>query len=228
MNFLYFFKPGHFVRIVFLLFLFLSTIGCESDNQAYKRGFNTGYKKGFEAGHDEGYGKGTKVLVENSFLPTVGGVILFFAAVITAIFLYFLLKDFIKRQVNRLKLFIEKSKFDYLLKNSTLNNTYTSVEALEDFEKMVIEIVDTDLEGLKVVETKENEKQMFDFRNKYLTELETIKNRIIEIKYNIGSFKIENKKELLENQFHRILEHDNLNELEKIRRIKEIKEQFLI
>jgi len=51
-----------------------------------------------------------------------------------------------------------------------------------------------------------------------LIELETIKNRIIEIKYNIGSFKIENKKELLKNQFHRILEHKNLNEIEKIKR----------
>jgi len=160
MNFFYFSKLGHFTRIVLLIFLFLFATGCESDNQAYKRGYNAGHKKGFKTGYSEGYNKGTKVLVENSFLPTIGGVILFFTAVIAAIFLYFLLKDFIKMQVNKFKLFIEKSKFNYLLKHNNIKSTYTSVEALEDFEKMVMEIVDEDLEGLKIVETKENEKQM--------------------------------------------------------------------
>src|SRR5260221_68289 len=85
------------------LFVAFAVAGC----QDYDSGWNAGYRKGKDEGHSagyrEGYSAGTKLLVQDYALPSLGGAFLIVYVVCIALLVYKLLINPYRRLLNQLQ-----------------------------------------------------------------------------------------------------------------------------
>ncbi len=121
----------HLLKILVVFCTFLFFTACQTDNfdAGHQIGFDEGFKAGFQKGktegfslgnkqgYDSGYVKGTLILVKAKWIPTVGGSVLIFIAVVLLMLLYVLF-------YTKIKLLREKWK-SYLVLRSANNKAKT-------------------------------------------------------------------------------------------------------